>query len=298
MLPAYFVNGTDNTFLTYGASGYTNISGSFAVSTGTLSSLTSGATLSSGTAILDVNTVAGTLATDISVYALRTNQNINNGAGQFNTLTLSGGTAGGGGLLAYGTATIQTNLKSGTLGQYELPVYVAPGFALTLSGDISAGTQAASGLVAAGVTKFGAGALVLAKEQSDAARGTGFGYANGWTVNEGSLTLNVFGALGNAVATNAVYLNASSSGPATLNLNAVSNNPLNATYTSGRIIALDNAVINLNAGANDRLQSIADVEIQSTGSTLLDAQLKVVLGGSLNTILQAGSLYQIGRAHV
>jgi hypothetical protein len=211
------------------------------------------------------------------VYALRTNNSMNNGAGQFNTLTLSGSGAGGG-LLVYGASTIQPNLKSGPNGEYELPVYNSAN--LTLSGDISAN----------GVTKFGVGVLTIGKDQGDAARGTGLGYNKGWVVNEGQLTPATFGALGNVgtVANpNLVYLNASQSGAAQLNLNIASANLAAYTYTSGRIVAVDNAVIAFNPGAADRIQATNDVEVQSTGGTLLDAQLRV-------NVSQAGALLQAG----
>ncbi|NBV85017.1 MAG: hypothetical protein EBS01_01850, partial [Verrucomicrobia bacterium] len=298
MLPAYYVNGTDNMFLTYGGSGFTNATGTFTVSNGVLSSVLSGSTLSAGTSIISVTTVPGTLATDISVYALRTNQSINNGVGQFNTLTLSGGTAGGG-LLVYGSGVIQSNIKSGTSGQYELPVYVAANSLSTLSGDISAGTLAGGTLlgggnfvVSSGIIKFGAGTLAISKDQSDAARGVGLGYSNGWVVNEGSLTLGVFGALGNSVASNTVYLNGSAIGASQLNLTVNSPNLYSYTYSSGRIIAVDNAVLNFDPGGNDRIQAINDVEVQSTGGSLLDAQLRVLFTNTRQgSILQAGSLY-------
>ncbi|NBV33796.1 MAG: hypothetical protein EBR81_08450, partial [Proteobacteria bacterium] len=268
MLPAYMVEAQANKFLT--------ISGSFLIdATDTLTAL--GAGITAGTDRVALTSAGVTLVDNPVVYALRTNQNINNGAGQFNTITLSGGTVGGG-LLVYGANTIQPNIKSGTSGQYELPVYNSA--AVTLSGDISAN----------GITKFGTGVLTIGKDQGDAARGSGLGYNKGWVVNEGQLTLSTFGGLGNvgtAGNPNLVYLNASQSGAAQLNLTVSSANLTEYTYTSGRIIAVDNAVVAFNPAAADRIQAINDIEVQSTGGTLLDAQLKL-------TISQAGSVLQAG----
>jgi hypothetical protein len=136
--------------------------------------------------------------------------------------------------------------------------------------------------------------LTISKDQSDAARGLGNGYSGGWNVNEGQLTLGVMGALGNAgtaAAPNVVNLNGSTvSGAAQLNLTVPTANPLNVTYTSGRIVAVDNATLNFDPGATDRTQTINDVELQSTGGSLLDAQLKVLFTNNrARSILQAGT---------
>ena len=208
-------------------------------------------------------------------WASRAASAITNSAGQINTITLDGvggtpGTTFGGILSGNFTTSIAANLKAGSTGQFELPIYINTA-TMTLSGDISA----------TGITKFGSGTLSITKDQSDAARGTGNGYSNGWVVNEGTLSVGAFGALGNAVVTNTVTLNGSATGAAvlTLGVNTISNTT-NATYTSGRIIAVDNAQINFDPGAaattaDDRTQSISDVQVQSTGGTFLDAQLKI-----------------------
>src|SRR5439155_14321148 len=78
-------------------------------------------------------------------------------------------------------------------------------------------------------------------------------------------------------------------GSGSLRLLAQQGNASNQTYTSGNIIAVDNALIDWVPGANDRVTSIADVNVQSTGGALLDAQLKINVP-NLRSILEAGVL--------
>jgi autotransporter-associated beta strand protein len=259
MVGAYIVNQTDNSFVTYGANGFANAAA-------TQTNLPAG--LTAGTAIVNVN--ANTQLVDNPViYAMSISAaaTISNAIGQLNTITLDGAGASGaniGGIIASNNAiTIAANIKAGSNGQFELPIFVN-GNTTTITGDISAN----------GITKFGVGTLTITKDQSDAARGTGNGLSGGWVVNEGVLNVGAFGALGNAVATNTVTLNGAASSSAQLTLAVNSGNATNSTYTSGRIIAVDNAVINIDQGADDRTQTISDVQVQSTGGALLDAQLK------------------------
>ncbi len=280
MMPAWYVDSFHNSFVKAASVGGLNL---VQVVTPTQTALNAG--LTAGTDIVSL-TAASTLADNPVIYALMTNNSISNGVGQFDTITLSGTGASGsnvGGLLAYTNAvTIQANIKAGANGQFELPIYDSS--ALTLSGDISA----------AGVTKFGIGALTIAKDQSDAARGVGNGYNSGWVVNEGQLTLGAFGSLGNvgtAANPNLVLLNGSQTGAAQLNLLLNPANTANATYTSGRIVVLDNGIINYDSGANDRTETINDVQVQSTGGTMEDAQLKFTFTNSRQrNILQTGVL--------
>ncbi|MGB8170579.1 MAG: autotransporter-associated beta strand repeat-containing protein, partial [Chthoniobacteraceae bacterium] len=127
---------------------------------------------------------------------------------------------------------------------------------------------------------------------SDAARGTGQGYSDGWRVNEGVLQLSTFGSAGNAVASNTITLNGSqTTGAGQLNLRAQpADSLLNYRYTSGKIIVVDNAVIDWDPGASDRVHSIADIEIQQfNGSGPVDAQLRIANNRD-RSILAAGQL--------
>jgi hypothetical protein len=137
--PAYYVNATDNTFVTYGANGFVNAAYSNTFNAGTFTAATT------GTSVVDVTTAAMVLIQDQTVYALRTNQNISSGVGQYNTLTFADGTtdAERGGLITTGTPTIATNLRFGTTGTKEGIIYTAGN--TILSGDIYAGS----------ITKFG-----------------------------------------------------------------------------------------------------------------------------------------------
>jgi autotransporter-associated beta strand protein len=275
MAPAYLVDGTSNQFVTYGTNGFADVPY-------TASALNLPAGLTAGTAIAQV-TGNVALADNPVIYALGITaaSTISNGFGQFNTITLDGAGAtptSFGGIITNGAVSINANVKAGTTGQFELPIFVNGATTTQLSGDISA----------AGVTKFGAGVLQINQDQSDLGRGSGLGYTSGWTVNEGSLTANVFGALGNAVATNTIKLNGSAAGAATLFLRAISTQ-VNTTYTSGKITAVDNAVIDWSSGLNDVVNTISDVDVVSTGGTLLEAQLRVNLANS-RAILRSGQL--------
>lgn len=144
--------------------------------------------------------------------------------------------------------------------------------------------------------------MVITNDQSDAARGIGNGYQGGWVVNEGALQFGQFGSAGNAVATNTIVLNGATAGAAQLNLRAQpADSLLNYTYTSGKIYAVDFATIDWDPGADDRVHSIADIEIQqsggmdSSGNTLglingtVDAYLRVANNRN-RAILSAGTL--------
>jgi hypothetical protein len=201
--------------------------------------------------VVDVTTAAMVLIQDQTVYALRTNQNISSGVGQYNTLTFADGTtdAERGGLITTGTPTIATNLRFGTTGTKEGIIYTAGN--TILSGDIYAGS----------ITKFGGSTLTIAKDQTAAANGTGF--AGNWTVNGGALTLNTFGASGDG---GTITLNASgitSGSGTTLNLSAAPGSTLNGQYTMGRIIAVDNAIVAATPGTDTAI-GIGALEVHWT----------------------------------
>ncbi|MCX6856579.1 MAG: autotransporter-associated beta strand repeat-containing protein, partial [Verrucomicrobia bacterium] len=298
MLPAYIISGAQAvvspSFLTDAGGGsnrliYTTYSAAnFAGST--------------NTSIGDV-TANTNLAGDTSVFAFRIgNFTVSNAPGQLNTITLNqSGVAGGGGILATATANINPNLN---FNNQEALIYSHTG-TLTLNGDIS-------GVSSVGITKFGGGALAIGKDQTDAARGTGNGYNSGWTVNEGQLTPNTFGALGNAVSTNVVRLNASTAaganangitGAAVLRLAVNAGNPSLNYYTMGNLQVLDAATISYEPGANDRMSalgaagSLSNIVVTSTGGNLNDAQLfldtnrdrSMVVAGDLQIVADSGT---------
>jgi autotransporter-associated beta strand protein len=71
---------------------------------------------------------------------------------------------------------------------------------------------------------------------------------------------------------------------------------LNYTYSSGKIIAVDNATIDWDPAADDRVHTIADVEIQQSGGIgnapangTVDAQLRITHNRN-RSILSAGTL--------
>ncbi|TCO92740.1 autotransporter-associated beta strand protein [Chthoniobacter flavus] len=283
MLPGYYVNGTDNTFVTYDAvTGFQDAA--FTQNYGT----TFGTGLTAGTDLVNV-TATSTLSDDPVIHALRlANASLNNGTGQFNTITFAeSGSSMGGVIVSGGNVTINPNLTFGVAGNQEALFYIEGGRTATVMSDITAGS----------ITKFGTGVLQINKDQNDAARGPGQGYSGGWVVNEGQLTVTSFGGLGNAVASNTVTLvrSASSVPVLRLQINNASNsqtntgNVLNQMFTSGKIIAVDDATISYDSGADDRSNSIADLEVRNTGGDLLDARLHFDIV-HLRVVLQAGHL--------
>jgi autotransporter-associated beta strand protein len=279
--PAYFVDGTSNQFVTYVSNqGFADVTDSVNASTANFPTTTV------ATDRVNVGTTASTLAGNAVMQTLRTNQNISNPASAYTTLTLSAGGTGGG-LLAYGNTTITPHVKFGANGTEEGLIYTASGITATLTGD----------LTASAITKFGAGTLAINKDQSDAARGQGNGYSNGWFINEGAVTINTFGGFGNAVASNTVTLNGSSQTSAagtTLNLSAPTGTGANSTYSMGRLIAVDNAIVTVNNGINDSTSSIGEVEINNTDTTgTTQSRLRVNLSNA-RQMLNTGTLFLSG----
>jgi autotransporter-associated beta strand protein len=157
-----------------------------------------------------------------------------------------------------------------------------------LNGDI---------LNADGITKFGASTLTINKDQSSLARGNG--YTKGWTVNEGGIVANVFGAFGDAVSTNTVTLHGSVAGAASLTLNANQGSALNEFYTMGNVLVTDNALITHTPGAADRTQSLgtagafSNIIITSTGGALHDARFAYT-SNQQRSLLQVGDVSAVG----
>ncbi|MCX6848641.1 MAG: autotransporter-associated beta strand repeat-containing protein, partial [Verrucomicrobia bacterium] len=300
ILPAYYVDATSNTFLSYNSTtGFQSVLSTLTPATNQVaySNIFAGGVFSTNTnanSIVDITTGAVTLTQDQTVYALRTSQNISSGVGQYNTLTFADGAtdADRGGLIITNpggdntTVTIATNLKFGTNGNKEGIVYFQnPGGTnrtATISGDIYAGS----------ITKFGSGNLIISKDLTAAANGTGF--AGNWTVNGGALTLNTFGASGDG---GTITLNASGTVTAagtTLNLLAQPGNSLNGQYTVGRIISVDNSIIVATPNLTDSVVGISDLESFSTDTTGLSPARLRVQTGNTRSVLNAGTLFLTG----
>lgn len=281
MLPGYYMESNGNRFVKNGANGITP------VVDGDMVAMPTGAGAGNEVVNVTANVTMGSFET--SIFALRGGAftlSSPTGANNDATITLTGSGADVGGVASFGAFVINPNLKFGATGTNEALFYT--GSTLTVNGNITAGS----------ITKFGTGGtLVIGNDQSDAARGTGNGYQGGWVVNEGNLQFNQFGSAGNAHANNTIVLNAAQAGSAQLNLRAQpADTLLNYTYTSGRIIAVDNATIDWDPNADDRVHTIADVEIQQSGGIgnatangTVDAQLRIANNRN-RSILAAGTL--------
>jgi autotransporter-associated beta strand protein len=281
MLPGYYMDGNGNRFVKNGANGVTP------VVDGDMVAMPTGA--GAGNEVVNITAATTMGSFETSIFALRGGAfalNSPTGANNDATITLTGSGADVGGVASFGAFVINPNLKFGSSGTNEALFYT--GSTLTVNGNITAGS----------ITKFGVGGtMVVANDQSDAVRGTGNGYQGGWVVNEGVLQLNQFGSAGNAHASNTIVLNGAQAGSAQLNLRAQpADTLLNYTYSSGKIIAVDNATIDWDPAADDRVHTIADVEIQQSGGIGLapangtvDAQLRIA-SNRARSILAAGSL--------
>lgn len=282
MLPGYYMDGQAHRFVTHDAT-----NGITPVADGSMVPFTPGMT--AGTAVVNVTGNVSLPDFNPVIYALRGGAftlNSPTGANNDATITLGGGGADIGSVASFGAFVINPNLKFGASGTNEAIFYT--GSTLTVNGTITAGS----------ITKFGTGGtLVIANDQSDAARGTGQGYQGGWVVNEGAIQFGQFGSAGNADVNNTIVLNGARAGSAQLNLRAQpADSLLNYTYTSGRIIAVDNATIDWDPGASDRVHTIADLEIQQSGGIgnatangTNDALLRVA-NNQFRSILAAGQL--------
>ncbi len=282
MLPGYFMESNGNRFVKNGANGITP------VVDGDMVAMPAGAGTGAEVVNVTANTTMGSFET--SIFALRGGAftlSSPTGANNDATIILGGSGADVGSVASFGAFVINPNLKFGATGTNEALFYT--GSTLTVNGLITAGS----------ITKFGTGGtLVIATDQSDAARGIGNGYQGGWVVNEGNLQFGQFGAAGNAHPDNTIVLNGAQAGSAQLNLRAPNpaDSMLNYTYSSGKIFAVDFATIDWDPGADDRVHSIADLEIQQSGGIgnastngNLDAYFRIANNRS-RSILSAGTL--------
>ncbi len=294
MLPAYFVNAGTGTgvthhsrFVTYvPGRGFVNAAFTETISAGDLNGVDIGKT-----DVVDIVNAQLTLVNDITLYALRIDTTINSGVGQYNTIYFSNGPtdADRGGLIAYETAaTLNVNLVFGKnddgsiTGDKEGIIYVNNN-PLTIAGDVYASS----------ITKFGASNLIMAKDQTDDARGVGRGFSGNWSVNQGGLQLNTFGASGAGEIT----LNPSSPSTAvgtTLFLRANPGSALNGQYTMSKVRVVDNAVIDVNSALNDSTVSIGDLEVFSTDTTGLSPARARFVVANQRSILGAKTLSLTG----
>lgn len=286
ILPGYFVDGTGNRFVTHNAT-----TGIVPVGDGAMTgTLPQGA----GTPGVVVNiTAAATMGSFSStIYGLRVGAftiSSPTGANNDATINFSGSGTDVGGVISTGAATINPNLNFGA----EEALFYAGGGNITVNGNLTAGS----------VTKFGTNQLIIANDQSNNARGSGQGYQGGWVVNEGSLNLSTFGSAGNTDPGNTIVLNGNILGSPTLFLRAITTDDLqNYTYSSGRVIAVDNATIDWDPAVADRVHKMADIEIQQSGGIgnatangTNDALLRVAVANNRN-ILAAGQLFVTNNA--
>lgn len=282
MLPGYYMDGQSHRFVTHNAT-----TGIVPVGDGSMVAMPTGA--GTGTEVVNITAATTMSSFETSIFALRGGAftlNSPTGANNDATITLTGSGADVGAVASFGAFVINPNLKFGATGTNEGIFYT--GSTLTVNGNITAGS----------ITKFGTGGtLIIANDQSDAARGAGNGYQGGWVVNEGNLQFGQFGSAGNAVASNTIVLNGAQAGSAQLNLRAQpADTLLNYIYTSGKIYAVDFATIDWDPGADDRVHTIADIEIQQSGGIgnapangTLDAMLRVANNRN-RSILSAGTL--------
>jgi autotransporter-associated beta strand protein len=281
MLPGYYVEGNAHRFVKNGANGV------LPVADGDMVSFSAGMT--AGSAVVNLTVATNLPDFNPVIFALRGGNfalSSPTGANNDATITFGGSGSDVGGVISTGnTFTINPNLKFGTDGSNEAIFYA--GGNIQFNGNLTAGS----------VTKFGTGTLVIGNDQSDAARGAGNGYSGGWVVNEGGLQLSQFGSAGNADANNTIVLNGSRESSGALFLRAQPGDTLlNYTYTSGKIYAVDNATIDWDPGADDRVHTISDIEIQQSGGLgsapvngTVDAQLRIVNNRN-RSILSAGQL--------
>src|SRR5688572_9889090 len=247
MVSPSITSATDNTFVTYGATGFANVA----------YDKTLNATYAAGSLLptdkVDVGTAALTLSDDPTVYALRSNQNINI-AGPFTTMTIrSGGLIGNGG-------TIQPHLvfRDGA-SNVDARIFTGTG-TTTINGTLTAD----------GITKSGNANLTINVPQTN--------YASGWTVNSGTLQINDLEGLGQSVPGNAVKLNGALTtggqagqafGQTNLTFSRNQGTPELQTFTGGPITVVNEATIRVAAGDDRNLQIPAvTLDSTSTGSSV------------------------------
>lgn len=275
MLPGFYGVQVENRFATYDPThGFRAVADAQMVSYAAGLPATSIVNLQAATALLD----------NPAIFALRigafTLNSVNNTASNDSLVTFQNIAGSMGGIITSGAATINPNLRFAADGTGEALINTVGGN-LTLNGFLSAGV----------VTKFGANTLVVTNDQGDGARGTGNGYSGGWIVNEGTLQFSNFGSAGNAAASNTITLNGSQLGASQLNLRAQPGDTLlNYSYSMGRIIAFNNAVIDWDPGADDRVHTIGDIEIRDAIAASANDPILRIANNRNRSILSAGQL--------
>jgi autotransporter-associated beta strand protein len=253
MVSSSIVIAPDNTFATYGASGFAPVTFDKSIN----------ATYAFGSLLqtdkVDVNTAALPLADNPTIYALRTNQNINV-ASAFSQVTIRSG-----GLIAHtNTVTIQPDLVFND-GAANIEARIYNSSTLNINGRITA----------AGVTKFGTGNLSINVGQPS--------HNSGWVVNSGILQINDLNGLGQTSAQNTVTLNATQTTGGSivqtltqsqLTLNRDTGSPELSTFTGGPITVVNEGTLRI-AGTNDRNLQSPPVILTSTGPASVGFTLDV-----------------------
>ncbi|MBA4018887.1 MAG: hypothetical protein C0483_17100 [Pirellula sp.] len=248
MLSPSIVGQTENVYLTYDSTlGLkaidTTVANTFytAITNGAFTGITG------GTKVIDITTTAATLSGNPDIYALRTNQNVNNSSGGiFSQITIRSG-----GFLGYANTTVAPDLLFAADGSTpsEGLMYSGSGFTTTINGKIRASS----------LVKFGAGTLILNVDQTN--------MTGNWVVNSGTLTVATPGALGSSGSE--VTLNGGAAGGPVLNFVYDVGTIDVMSFVSGKITAWDNNTIQFGAATTttDRTAAIADIDLKSTAGS-------------------------------
>ncbi len=258
MVAPYIVNRTAHRFLAYDS-----VNGFVAVDTGAANYQTvAGGSFGSlfantGAEIVDL-TAAGTLDTNLDVWAFRTAATLNAAGDGADTITLRSG-----GWISAADASVYSNLVFGPTGNGQGLFYV------------NGTTQFYGQLTGSSAVKFGGGTIYMRNDQAD--------FGGTWHLNDGILGTYALGGLG----TGEIVLNGSPTFGPTLYLRYNGGTADNVTYTFGKITAYDNNTIQY-AEAADRESTIGDIDLRTTGTGSAGA-LRIALGNS-RVRLNAGTL--------
>ncbi|MBI3882208.1 MAG: autotransporter-associated beta strand repeat-containing protein [Verrucomicrobia bacterium] len=240
MVSPFIVNGSDRSFVTYDpVIGFTNV-------TYTSTDLNT----ASSTDLVNIPAGSATNLTTRTVYALRVEAT--------NTTALTNYAAvitiSSGGLIYSNSGVTLTNQPQLSFAGTEALLYVNSG---TL---VLANTNPL--LNASTITKFGAGTLTLIAPNVT--------YANGWNLNQGTINVTGSNVLGADDPNNLIKLNGNGS---ILRFNT---SATTAGYSSGGIVSLDNNIIALDPGGNDRQMFIAPfgIDLNSVSNGPLGSRLR------------------------
>ena len=221
MAPAWIVNQTDNTFVSYvsATNGYTDLGS--AVGQVPYSQISASGTISGTTSATTLDISGSSAIGTATVYAMRVDSGVNvTNSGTTPTVTVVSG-----GIIGNTTGTISPILQFGATGTTEALIYSA-GVNLVLAGGLE---------TTGGATFFGAGGISL----TETSGGQGvFGGAASGVVLSGNVYINT--TANTAYTTGNVFVGAQFSLGGSVNLNAA--NPLN----NGSTITLNHGDLSLN----------------------------------------------------